>query len=154
MTRGIRSLPGQTLPFAPRRLLLTYDGHGGQCGRVVARMQRMLEDRAFVVTVAPLAEAPTDLEPFAGVVLGTPVSLRGQGPSPAVLAWIEGAAGLDEKKVALFSAFWALPGPALDTLRAHLAERGVEVVVAHAYWLVRPHEGEHLLPAECMVRIR
>lgn len=117
-------------------------------------MARMLEDRAFLVTVAPLAEAPADLEPFAGVVIGTPVSLRGNGPSAAVLEWVGRAAGLDEKKVALFSAFWVRPGESLPTLRQRLAELGVEVVVDHAYWLVRPEEGEHLLPAECMVRIR
>lgn len=142
------------MPFQPRRILVTYDPAGGRCAAVVARMRQMLEDRAFEVTVAPLAEAPADLEPFAGIVLGTPVSLRGNGPSAAVLEWVGRASGLDEKKVALFSAFWALPGEALPKLRARLAELGVEVVVDHAYWLARPAEGEHLLPAECMIRIR
>ncbi len=142
------------MPFTPRRLLLTYDDTGGRCGAVVARMERMLVDRAFAVTVTPLAQAPTQLDAFDGVILGTPVSLRRDGPTAAVLEWIDRAEGLDEKKVALFSAFWLRPGTALPVLRARLAELGVEVVVEFAYWLGKPEDGDHVLPAECMVRIR
>lgn len=142
------------MPFKSKRLLLTYDDVGGTCGRVVARMEQMLRDRAFDVTHLPLAQAPTDLSGFDGVVLGTPVSLRGRGPSAAVLEWVARAEGLDERRVAIFSAFWAVPGRALTELRGKLTELGVEVVAEHAYWLVRPEDGNHLLPAECMVRIR
>ncbi len=142
------------MTFSPKKLLLTFDGAGGACKRVVPRMQRMLEDRAFVVTVSDIASAPTDLSAFDGVVIGTPVSLRGEGPSPAVVEWIKKAEGLDEKRVGLFSVFWLREGAALDRLRAQLAEVGAEVVIAYAYWAARPAEGEHLLPAECMIRIR
>lgn len=146
--------PGWNVSFAPRKLLLTYDGAGGACWRVVPRMQRMLEDRAFVVTVVELAQAPASLSDFDGVVLGTPVGLRAGGPTPAVLDWVGRAEGLDEKRVALFSVFWVREGAALATLRNRLGELGAEVVVDYAYWALRPSEGEHLLPAECMVRIR
>lgn len=122
--------------------------------RVVPRMRQMLEDRGFNVTVATTEKAPADLEEFFGVVVGTPTTLRGEGPSDAIEAWIQRAQALDEKKVAVFSTFWALPGRALDRMRARLTEAGAEVVVEHAYWLARPAEGEHVLPAECMVRIR
>ena len=142
------------MPFTPKRLLLTYDDTGGACGRVVARMEQMLKDRAFEVTRIPLAQAPTDLSDYDGVVLGTPVTLRGAGPSAPVLDWVARAEGLDEKRVAIFSAFWALPGGALPALRARLHELGVEVVAEHGYWLARPDDGNHLLPAECMIRIR
>lgn len=117
-------------------------------------MEAMLVARAFAVTVTPLALAPTDLGEFDGVILGTPVSLRREGPTPAVLQWIERAEGLDEKKVAIFSAFWLRPGTALHVMRARLTELGVEVVVEFAYWLGKPEDGDHVLPAECMVRIR
>ncbi len=133
---------------------MTYDGAGGACRRVVPRMQRMLEDRAFVVTVAEIGEAPATLEEFDGVVLGTPVGLRGGGPTAAVLDWIGRAEGIDEKRVALFSVFWVREGSALPALRSRLGELGAEVVIDYAYWALRPSEGEHLLPAECMVRIR
>ncbi len=142
------------MPFKPKPLLIVHDPRGGHCARVVPRMQSMLQDRGFTVTVATTDAAPTDLEDFAGVVIGTPTTLRGEGPSAAVLEWLGRAEALDEKKVAIFSTFWALPGAALDHLRARLAELGAEVVVEHAYWLARPSEGEHVLPAECMVRIR
>ncbi len=142
------------MPFTPKRLLLTYDDAGGRCRVVVARMERMLVDRAFEVTVIPLAGAPTQLDGFDGVILGTPVSLRRDGPTPAVLAWIDRAEGLDERKVALFSTFWLRPGTSLQVLRHRLAELGVEVVVEFAYWLGKPEDGDHVLPAECMVRIR
>lgn len=142
------------MPFQPKPLLVVHDPRGGHTARVVPRMQTMLQDRGFAVTVATVESAPTDLEDFAGVVVGTPTTLRGDGPSEAVLGWLARAEALDEKKVAIFSTFWALPGGALDKLRARLNEAGAEVVVEHAYWLARPAEGEHVLPAECMVRIR
>jgi flavorubredoxin len=142
------------LSFKPKPLLVVYDPSGGHCARILPRMQQMLHDRGFLVTLATTEDAPTDLEDYAGVIVGTPSSLRGAGPTAAVEAWLARAEALDEKKVAVFSTFWALPGRALDHLRARLTELGAEVVVEHAYWLARPAEGEHVLPAECMVRIR
>jgi len=142
------------VPYRPKRLLLTYDDAGGKCARVVARMQRMLEDRAFVVTATPVSGAPTDLSGFDGVVLGTPLGLRGTGVSQALQDWVGRAEGLDERRVAIFSVSWGLGTSGLHDLRARLAELGVEVVAEHAYWLARPDDGNHLLPAECMIRIR
>jgi flavorubredoxin len=142
------------LPYQPKPLLIVYDPAGGGCERVLPRLSQMLEDRGFAVTRAPVGEAPTDLEGVAGVVIGTPTTLRGRGPTAAITSWLARAEALDEKKVAVFSTFWGLPGNALGELRAALAAAGAEVVAEHAYWLVRPEEGEHVLPAECMVRIR
>ncbi len=148
---------GGRLPFKPVRLLLAYDDAGGLCARVVPRMKDMLEQRAFEVDVHVLGADPPDLEGYKGVVLGTPVlgaGLRRRGASASALRFVESADALDERKLALFSVFRAWPGRALEELRAAADARGVPVVVDYAYWSYAPEQGEHIVPAECMVRIR
>ncbi len=71
-----------------------------------------------------------------------------------VATFLEALDGLDEKKVATFTVFTALPGTLTDVLTAKIAELGAEVVVSYAYWRIKPDAGEHMIPAECMVRIR
>lgn len=114
----------------------------------------MLEDRGFAVTARPMAEGEVSVEDYDGVVVGTTTALRGGGPSALALDWVGRAQGLDEKKVAVFSTFWLSPGRAGEALKNRVLETGAEVVVDYSYWLVRPRDGEHFLPAECMVRMR
>ena len=142
------------VPFTPKKLLVTYDPAGGLCARVVPEMVKMLEDRAFVVEVQPIAAGELSVEDYHGVVLGTPVGLRGGGASEPALGWVGRAQGIEEKKVAVFSAFWLREGGAAAQLRRKVEETGAEVVVDYGYWLVRPADGKQVLPAECMVRIR
>ena len=142
------------MPFVPKKLLLTYDDAGGLCHRVVPRMIQMLEDRAFIVESRPLEDGALSVEDFDGIVLGTPVGLRARGASERVLDWVGRAQGIDERRVAVFSAFWIREAGAASALRRRVEETGAEVVVDVPYWLVRPDDGEQVLPAECMVRIR
>lgn len=154
------------MAYTPIRLLVAYDPAGGSCGRVVPQMRKMLEERAFEVDVAELGGSGRsgwpDLAPYRGVVLGCPVSgpgldgLRGRPPElpEAFARFVAEAPGLEEKRVALFTVYTALPGQLLLQMRAAVEARGAQVVVAHPYWRLRPERGEHVLPAECMVRIR
>lgn len=146
------------MPFKPIRLLLAYDDAQGLCARVVPRMKDMLEHRAFELDTFLIGSGPVpDLMPYKGIVLGTPVvgaGLRRNDPTAAVLAFLDEADGIDEKKLALFSVYRAWPGQALERLRGAVHERGGTVVVDHAYWMFAPERAEHVIPAECMIRIR
>ena len=146
------------MPFKPISLLIAYDDTRGMCGSVVPRMKQMLEDRAFRVDTLALGGAPPpDLEGYAGIILGAAVLRVGARPSsvPAsVLAFLDAAEALDEKKVAMFSVYTAWPGTMVEALKQAVGERGAECVAEYAYWRLKPEWGEHVVPAECMIRIR
>lgn len=142
------------MPFKPLKMLIAYDNTRGMCGRVVPRMKQMLEERAFEVDVVELGSAPVDLSAYKGVVVGSPVGLRGGGPTDAVKDFLTNAEGLDEIKVALFTTYWAMPGRVLEDMAELATQRGSHVVAQYPYWLVRPQDGEHIVPAECMIRVR
>lgn len=145
------------MPFKPRRLLIAWDESLGMCGAVVPRMKQMLEERAFRVDTHAIGAELPDFEPYAGLIVGAPVCGTGLRPCtvPAsVAAFLDGFEGLDEKKAAVFSVFRGLPGTMTDALRQKVSELGAEVVAEYAYWSLRPQSGEHVIPAECMIRIR
>lgn len=142
------------MPFKPLRLLLAYDPARGLCGSVVPRMKQLLEERAFTVDVHELGSGPVDLAPYRGVIVGSPAGLRATEPSEPVQRFFAEAEDLDEKKVALFCVYAVRPGRVLDRMKGLALEKGAEVVVAHAYWRLQPDQMEHVLPAECMIRIR
>lgn len=145
------------MPFRPLRLLILFDDTRGYCGRVVPRMKEMLEQRAFLVDVHRIQDGPVDITPYAGLVIGTPVfglGIKGVGPTPALTKFIEDLEDLDEKKVALFCVYELRPGTTFDRMKGLILEMGADFVAAHGYWLLRPCHQEHIIPAECMVRIR
>lgn len=145
------------LSFKPIRLLIAYDPARGHCGLVVPRMKKMLEDRAFTVDVHEIDGSPVDLADYSAVIFGTPmpgVGLRRSGPTEKVEQFIAGLEGLDEKKFALFCVYDVGFGTTFDRLKNLLMEKGAEYVAEHPYWRLRPQDGEHILPAECMIRIR
>lgn len=147
------------MPFKPLKLLLAFDDERGHCGRVVPRMKQLLEDRAFEVELHEIGDSPqrVDLYDYAGLVLGTPsfgVGLRGAGPTERVKAWVEAQGGLEEVKVATFSTYEVRAGNSLRNIRQLVRDQHGEHVAGHAYWLLKPEHDEHVLPAECMVRIR
>lgn len=144
------------MPFQRLRLLIAYDPEHGLCERVIPRMKELLLNRAFDVDVVTFGEG-ADLTPYRGLILGAPVrglGLRGDQPSEAFQKFVAESDGLDEKRVALFSVYSFVPGRMLARMRELVEARGAQVVVSTAYHRFRPQEGEHVLPAECMVRIR
>lgn len=148
------------MPFQPLRILIAYDDARGLCGRVVPRMKQLLEDRAFEVDLLEIPERaePVDLYGYAGLVLGTPafgLGWRGVGPSERVQRWVAAQAEeLGEVKVAIFCVAELRPGWTLRNTRQLVRDSGGEVICTQAYSALRPAYEEHVLPAECMVRIR
>lgn len=145
------------MPFRPLRLLIYFDDARERCGRVVPRMKELLEHRAFLVDTATVADGPVDLSPYQGLVLGSPVfglGIRGVGPTPALTAAVEAMPDLDDLKVALFCVYTLSPGTTFDRMRGLVLSKGATFVAEHAYSLFQPTRGDHVLPTECMVRIR
>jgi menaquinone-dependent protoporphyrinogen IX oxidase len=145
------------VPFKPLRLLIAYDAAGRRCSAVVSRMKQLLEERAFEVDVWEIEGESPDLDDYQGVVIGCPVrglALREAGPTAKVATFIQNAEALEDKKVALFCVFDVRPGTVFDRMKNLLNERGADVVTEYSYWRLQPADGEDLLPAECMVRIR
>lgn len=148
------------MPHVPVRLLLAVHDPERRCEGVVARLQDMLVARAFTVDRLDLEEgAPLpDLGPYKGVVLGFAdpawLGVRVGAVPPAMARFVDEVEGLDERKVALFSVHRLRPSDALGQLAARVERRGATVVVTHTYDGWAPHRAEHVVPAECMVRIR
>lgn len=145
------------MPFKPLRLLIAYDNEGGRCGIVIPRLKELLEARAFSVDLFEIGSGTVDLEDYKGVLIGTPVTglaLRDASPTAKVTEFIQNVEGLDEKKVALFCVYDIRPGDIFDRMKNLVYERGAEYVAEWPYWRLRPQDGETMLPAECMVRIR
>lgn len=148
---------GNAVPYKPIRILIAYDNEGGRCGMVIPRLKELLEDRAFEVETLEIGAGDPDLEEFQGVLIGTPVTglaIRNVGPTQKVADFINTVEGLDEKKVALFCVYDVRAGDVFDKMKNLVYERGAEYVAEWAYWRVRPEDGETMLPAECMIRIR
>jgi hypothetical protein len=144
------------LPFTPLRLLILIDDDRGWCGRVVQAMKEMLEHRAFLVDVHRIQDGPIDVRAYRGLVVGSPVygvGLRGVGPTEALTRFVQALPDLEGKKAAVFCVYPLRPGLTLDRMKGLMLEKGCELVAAHPYSLLRP-SGEHIIPAECMVRIR
>lgn len=146
------------MPFVPLRVLILFDDEGGLCRRVVPRMKEMLEDRAFEVDVHTVQEGPVDLSPYAGVVLGSPafgLGLKGVGPTERLTRYVlDELDDWDELKAAVFCCPQVLPGLTVDRMKGLILEKGADFVAAHVYTRWDPTQGEHIIPAECMVRIR
>jgi hypothetical protein len=127
-------------------------------------MKSLLEQRAFLVDLHPVKTGsdstadPLDLKPYAGLVIGSPVTglgIKGAGPSNVLADFVrDRLPSLDEHKVALFCVYPVRPGLTFDRMKGMVLDKGADVVGAHAYSLLRPQHGEHVLPTECMVRIR
>jgi hypothetical protein len=125
---------------------------------VLPRLRQQLLDRAFEVDdmALNLPERVT-LRDYDGLVLGCPVpgaGLRRHGPTPLIDAFVRAQDQLDEVETALFTVFRARAGHTLRNTRQLVVDQGGRVVVQHAYSVLRPQWQEHVLPAECMVRIR
>lgn len=146
------------MPFVPLRLLVLFDDEGGTCAKVIPRMKEMLEHRAFLVDVHRIQDGPVDVTGYRGIVLGSPVfglGLKGVGPTERLTRYVlDETDDWDELKAAVFCACRIRPGLTLDRMKGLIFEKEADFVAAHAYRLTRPAEGEHIIPAECMVRIR
>jgi hypothetical protein len=118
-------------------------------------MRAMLEQRAFRVDLHEVNTGSVgDLEAYAGLVIGGPVvGLRGR-PSEALVRTVLELPTLGDRAVALFCVYLVRAGATLERMRALASDKRGRVIATQAYALARPRHGDHVLPTECMVRIR
>jgi hypothetical protein len=124
---------------------------------VVPRLTELLENRGFVVSLHRFQDGPVSLDGHRAVVVGAPtfgLGLRNRAPSDDFTAFIEAIDGLDEVQMGVFTVYQAWPGDALQRLKGLALRVGSRFVAAHGYPRWDLTKGEHILPAECMVRVR
>lgn len=120
-------------------------------------MKELLEHRAFTVDVHRIQDGPVDVTPYKGLILGSPcfgLGIKGVGPTEALQEYVKSLPDLTGKKAAVFCVYELSPGTTLDRMKGMIFEKGADFVAAHAYSMLRPNRGEHILPTECMVRVR
>lgn len=146
------------MPFQPVRLLVITDDRRGHTERVVPRLKQLLEHRAFIVDTWKVRDGPVDVAPYKGLVWGSPVfglGLSGVGPTPELTRFVlDELPDLQGRKVAVFCVYETRPGLTLDRMKGLAFEKGADLVAAQAYPFWSPRRDEHVLPTECMVRIR
>ncbi len=145
------------MPFEPLPLLILIDDTGGRCSKVVPRMKALLEHRGFIVSVHRVSDGPVDVRPFRGIVLGAPtfgIGLKDLPPTDALADYLDQLEDIDEKQIAVFTVYPAWPGNSLERLKGLVLRLGAQFVAWHGYPLTNLEKGEHVIPTECMVRIR
>lgn len=145
------------MPFEPLPLLILIDDTDGRCGRVVPRMTALLEHRGFVVTTHRVQDGPVDVSPYRGIVLGAPtfgVGLKDLPPTEALADYLDGIEDIDEKPIAVFTVYPVWPGNALERLKGLVLRLGAPFVAWHGFPMSNLDKGDHVIPTECMVRIR
>ncbi|MEL6341982.1 MAG: hypothetical protein AAFV53_02540 [Myxococcota bacterium] len=142
------------MPYAPLRLLLLFDTHGGLCGPLVPILRSQLEHRAFLVDTHPIQAGPIDIAPYAGLIVGIPV-IHPRQPilHPRPRAFLDGLP-LHGRPIAVFVVGRLWVGDTLQAARDDVVQRGARLVAARAYrtWWMDTHDES--IADECMVRIR
>ncbi len=124
---------------------------------VVPRLPDLLEHRRFVVSVHRFQDGPCPFDGHRAVLLGAPtfgLGLRNRAPSDGFANYVEAIDGLDEVQIGVFTVYQAWPGDSLQRLKGLALRVGARFVAAHGYPRWNLAKGEHILPAECMVRVR
>jgi hypothetical protein len=121
-------------------------------------MIELLEKRAFSVDVHRIEEGEVDISDYKGLILGSPcfgLGIKGVGPSEELVQFVQAwMPDLEEHGVAVFCVYEARPGLTLDRMKGLVKGCGGTIVAAHGYALMRQKRGEHIIPTECIVRIR
>jgi len=145
------------VPFTPLDLLILFDDTRGWCGRVVPRMKDLLEERGFKVATHRIQDGPVDVSSYQGIILGAPtfgLGLKGLPPDDALVDFIDAVDDIEEQQIAVFTVYRLWPGNALERMKGLVLRVGARFVAWHGYPLSKLESGEHVIPAECMVRIR
>ncbi len=124
---------------------------------VVPRLTELLEHRGFVVNVHRIQDGPCPFDGHRAVLLGAPtfgLGLRTRAPSDDFANYVEAIDGLDEVQIGVFTVYQAWSGDSLQRLKGLALRVGARFVAAHGYSRWDLTKGEHILPAECMVRVR
>ena len=148
---------GFDLSFSPIPLLIVVDDTRGWCMRVVPKMKSMLEQRGFLVTVHRMQDGPVALDGHRAVIIGAPTlgaAIRDRPPTDAFADYVESICGLDEVQMGVFTVYAWRTGDAVQRLKGLGLRVGPRFIAGHAYPRFNLDRGAHILPAECMVRVR
>ena len=89
-----------------------------------------------------------------GFAFGFALGLRRLAPSDELYAWVQEHDDLDELYAAVFCVCRLRPGTSLDRMKGMMLQAGSDLVAARSYSLVGLNPMDHVIAAECMVRIR
>lgn len=145
------------MPFIPIPLLILYDDAKGYCQRVLPGLEPLLTHRGFKVQSHRIQDGEIDVQPFKGLIIGSPVyglAFKGAAPSEALFEYVQALDDFERHKVAVFCVHPFRLGTSLDRMKGMVLEKGGEIVAARAYPLLKLNPHDHVIAAECMVRIR
>jgi len=148
---------GEFVPFEPIPLLVIIDDTRGWCAKVVPEMVELLANRGFQTKVQRIQDGPVELGDHRAVLLGAPtfgLGIRERAPTEAFAAYVEAMDGLDEVSVGVFTVYATRPGDSLQRLKGLVLRTGARFIAWHGYPRWNVSKGAHVLPAECMVRVR
>ena len=120
-------------------------------------MKELLEHRGFVVSTHRVQDGLVDVSEYRGIVLGAPTTgmgLKDLPPTDALADYLDEIEDIDEKQIAVFTVYPVWAGNALERMKGLVLRLGARFVAWHGYPLSDLSKGEHVIPAECMVRIR
>ena len=139
------------------RICIVYDGTKGYCQRFVRELAPLLEQRAFLVDTHSIEQGPLHTADYVGLIVGCPVlglGMRHQAPGPKMTRYLSELSNLEGLPVGLFCVYATRAGGVLGRMRSLLGRNGAEVVVEQAIWRGAPGREAHVIPTECMVRMR
>ena len=145
------------MAFEAIPLLVVVDDAKGWCSRVVPDLKTMLENRGFEVDVHRMQDGPVALDGHKAVLIGAPTfgaALRTRPPTDVFAAYVESIEGLDEVQMGVFTVYGVRTADAVQRLKGLVLRVGARFIAGHAYSRWQPEKGAHILPAECMVRVR
>ena len=124
---------------------------------VVPGLAEMLTHRGFEVRTHRIQDGPVQLDGARAVILGAPtfgLGIRSRAPGEDFVQYIEAIEGIDEVQIGVFTVYQTRPGDSLQRLKGLVLRVGAEFIAWHGYPRWDLTRGEHVLPAECMVRVR
>ena len=126
---------------------------------VVPRMNEMLAPRGFVVRSNRMQDGPVELGDARVLMLGlgTPtfgLSIRSRASNDAFVEYAQAMGGIEDVNIAVFTVYQTRPGGSLQRLKGLALRVGARFVAWHGYPRWDVSRGDHVLPAEGMVRVR
>lgn len=126
---------------------------------VVPRMSEMLAPRGFVVRPNRMQDGPVELGDARVLMLGlgTPtfgLSIRSRASNDAFVEYAQAMGGIEDVNIAVSTVCQTRPGDSLQRLKGLARRVGARFVAWPGYPRLNVSQGDHVLPAECMVRVR
>lgn len=123
----------------------------------VPRMSDMLAHRGFEARAHRTQEGPVELADASGVILGAPtvgLGIRSRAPNESFVEYGESIVGIGEVHMGVFTVHQARLGDSLQRLKGLVLRVWARFVAWYGFPRWDVSRGEHVLPAECMVRVR